>query len=115
MAGIFRPVGRQALRPKQYRHDQVLVFPALDLLDKLPRKDPWGEDYLYWSDGLDYLIVSTSRDKRPDLDYPAFIVARDKRDWLKSELCGGRSAQFDADLVWVDGGFCQWFREGGTP
>src|SRR5262245_52866462 len=32
-------------------------------LEGFPRTDVWGRDFLYWSDGRDYVVISGSADK----------------------------------------------------
>lgn len=59
--------------------------------DGYPHLDPWGQPILYWSDGVDYALVSYGADTMPDQEY-ADLTAE----------------QFTADdLVWVNGDFAK--------
>ena len=68
----------------------------------LPKLDPWGHPYLFWSDTTHYAFVSYGPDGTPDFPYTT---------WGRAEyggLSGGSTTRFGADLVFVDGEFVQW-------
>ena len=68
----------------------------------LPRIDPWGNPYRFWSDTLHYAILSYGPDGTPDYPYAT---------WGLSEfeaLHNGPTTRFGADLVFYTGAFVQW-------
>ncbi len=36
---------------------------------RIPRNDPWGRPYLYWSDGATFMLISYGPDREPDTIY----------------------------------------------
>jgi type II secretory pathway pseudopilin PulG len=88
----------QAIRDYQREHDSCpppydQLTPVTDLIETLgplgdapAHHDAWGQPVLYWSDGVDYALVSYGADTVPDEEY-ADLAAE----------------QFTADdLVWVN-------------
>jgi hypothetical protein len=68
----------------------------------LPKVDPWGNPYLFWSDTTHYTLVSYGADGIPDFPYAT---------WGRTEfeaMHAGPTTRFGADLVFVTGGFVQW-------
>lgn len=82
--------------------DQMLK-PVADLysMDVLPLEDPWGQPYLYWTDGHEYIIVSYGSDRRSASAYGDEI--RSTENGHRGTLCP-RSSD---DLMWVNGMICQ--------
>ena len=71
----------------------------------LPMLDPWGEPFLYWSDGSQYILVSSGSDRLFDRSYPLGAGAPDGDGYL------GASQSWETDLVFVNGQFVQWHQE----
>jgi hypothetical protein len=68
----------------------------------IPRSDPWGNPYLFWSDTTHYALVSYGPDGIPDFPYAA---------WGRTEFEAmpvGGTTRFGADLVFASGEFVQW-------
>ena len=68
----------------------------------LPRVDPWGNPYFFWSDSAHYALVSYGPDGIPDFPYAS---------WGRTEfeaMHAGSTTRFGADLVFVTGEFVQW-------
>lgn len=87
------------------------VVPDLEpvYIRRAPRQDPWGNPYLYWSDGTAYALISRGADGRLDTDY---------HDWGRAEYEAFRpAATFEPgkDVVFVTGAFVQWPAALGTP
>ena len=75
----------------------------------LPKIDPWGNPYLFWSDTTHYAVVSYGPDGIPDFPYAT---------WGRAEFEAMQTAsttRFGADLVWVTGEFVQWPTVGQGP
>jgi hypothetical protein len=70
--------------------------------------DVWGNEYLYWSDGVNYALISYGSDRAPDLDYSAALGER----WevAREEICKGESHDTASDIVFVNGNHCSWYR-----
>jgi hypothetical protein len=77
----------------------------------VPSRDPWCSDYLYWSNGTHYIIVSYSNDAASDFSYSG--LAKQGFQQLKGSVCTGSSEALGADIVFADGMFCRW--HGKTP
>ena len=60
-----------------------------------PRKDAWGNDIRYKSDGTNYWIVSAGKDGRFEEDDP-------------SSYASGPTTNFDADIVMQNGELRRW-------
>jgi hypothetical protein len=86
------------------------LVPALipQYREYLPVTDTWGSDYLYWSDGIHYILISVSADRKPDVDYDAALG----RPWeeAKKAICLQATHDPNADLVFMDGQHCRWFQ-----
>jgi hypothetical protein len=76
----------------------------------LPRLDGWGHPYLVWSDSKTYLVVCGGADGVLDVDYraPQDPVAGLAKD--PSVTAGP-----DADIVFANGQFVRWPRDGERP
>ena len=72
---------------------------------ELPRLDPWGAPYLYWSDGKTYFLIATGKDVKEDHPYTKTLQGTRPSD----SVCGGATGNVERDLVFIDGQFCQWF------
>lgn len=68
----------------------------------VPKLDPWGNPYRYWSDTQHFALVSYGPDGIPDYPYAAWSLA----DW--QGLHTGPTTEFGKDLVFVTGAFAQW-------
>jgi hypothetical protein len=68
----------------------------------LPMLDPWGEPFLYWSDGTQYILISSGADKVFDRTYPLYS------EELKIKHYRGLAPDFETDLVFINGQFAQW-------
>lgn len=75
----------------------------------IPTTDSWGAEYLYWSNGSHYVLISTAADALSDHDYDALL--RKEGTAGKSPMCHGAIDDPEKDLVIVDGQFCSWFKE----
>jgi hypothetical protein len=72
----------------------------------LPVADGWGQGMLYWSNGDHYVIQSQVAGM--DRDYGADLTsAKDIKAAIK-ETCLGATDNPRADIVFIDGQFCQW-------
>lgn len=67
-------------------------------LQKIPRSDPWGQAYQYWTDGKRYFVATYGPNQRPAVDYSRF--ANPRANW--ADLC----SQGD-DLVFENGSLCR--------
>lgn len=76
-------------------------------MKSLPSLDPWGSAYRYWSDGKDYLIISTGADGASAVNYGE--VVRGKLPEFREKVCHGGYADESKDMILCDGQFCQWF------
>lgn len=75
----------------------------------MPKIDPWGNPYLYWSDTTSYALVSLGADGSPDHDYET---------WGKEQFQAfhpGVTAEPGRDIVFVDGDFVQFPFVPGVP
>ena len=75
----------------------------------VPRVDPWGNPYRFWSDTRLYALVSYGPDGIPDYPYAS---------WGRVEyesLDVGPTTRFGQDLVFVSGRFVQWPAIGDGP
>ena len=75
----------------------------------LPKVDPWGNPYLFWSDTTHYALVSYGADGIPDYTYST---------WGRTEfeaLHTGPTTRFGQDLVFASGAFVQWPTIGQGP
>lgn len=71
-------------------------------IKELPLLDPWGEPFLYWCNGTEYIIVSTGEDGRFDRNYrlgPGLGKAGD--------FSGAFSVK-GTDIIFSNGQFVQW-------
>jgi general secretion pathway protein G len=69
---------------------------------KLPSTDGWGEPIYFWSDGVEYLLMSFGADGQPDRPY--FSMSE-----LPREMAGaGRTIEPERDIIYHVGGFVQW-------
>ena len=71
----------------------------------LPLLDPWGEPFVYWSDGSQYILVSSGADRLFDRSYPLGFDPADGDGYL------GATRNRDSDLVFVNGQFVQWHQK----
>ena len=72
----------------------------------LPVADGWGQGMLYWSNGDHYVIQSQVAGM--DRDYGHYLGdAKDVEVAIK-EICKGATDDPRADIVFIDGRFCQW-------
>jgi hypothetical protein len=76
-------------------------------IGKLLTVDAWGSEYIYWSNGHHYAVVSYGSDRAPDVDYDAVFL----QDWAKAKkaICLGTNTDSTGDIVWVDGNHCRWY------
>lgn len=75
----------------------------------LPRTDPWGRPYLFWSDTQGYAFVSYGADGLPEFPYST---------WGRAEfesLDTGPTFDAGRDIVFVKGRFTQWPAIGNGP
>jgi hypothetical protein len=85
--------------------DQVAMIETIvepTYIRALPKVDPWGNPYLFWSDTTHYALVSYGPDGTPDFPYA---------NWGRTEfeaMHAGLTTRFGADLVFFTGGFVQW-------
>jgi hypothetical protein len=79
------------------------------LLDEVPEADAWGMPYLYWSDGVEYFIISFSADRQEDLPYESLLLL--PYDEAKSKACGGEVTDVAKDVVYTAGNLCQWLKK----
>ena len=66
----------------------------------LPVEDAWGNPILFWSDQVEYCLVSFGADGIPDHDYESLQVPPDDAD--------GPTPDPDRDIIYMNGGFVQW-------
>ena len=78
----------------------------------LPIADGWGQGLLYWSNGDHYLIQSQVAGM--DRDYAAQLADSQKIETAIEEICKGATDSPEADILYIDGRFCQW-PAGQTP
>jgi hypothetical protein len=85
---------------------QSVYFISPDLspvyIRRLPVKDPWGNEILYWSDQSEYVVLSMGADGVLDRPYEI------KPGWLDSEEFAGEYRDPDTDMVFANGQFVQW-------
>lgn len=75
----------------------------------LPKIDPWGNPFLFWSDTRGYAIVSYGADGLPDFPYSS---------WGRAELEAlhtGATSGPTRDIVFFQGEFLQWPIVGAGP
>lgn len=75
----------------------------------IPKVDPWGNPYLFWSDTTHYALISYGLDGAPDYPYAL---------WGLSEfetLHTGPATRFGEDIVFFTGTFVQWPAIGQGP
>ena len=72
----------------------------------LPVADGWGQGLLYWSNGDHYVIQSQVAGM--DLDYAATLADSPQFEERVKEICKGATSDPRADIVFIDGQFCQW-------
>lgn len=86
---------------------QTLDAVAADLeptyVRTLPRVDPWGHPYLFWSDRTRYMILCTGADGVPDRDY---MAAADPSAAFADRT--GPSRDPNADVVFANGRFAPY-------
>jgi len=70
----------------------------------VPMKDPWGNDYLYWSNEVGYVLVSMGADSHLDRSY------RVEAGSLSAMKFVGEFDDPQTDIVFADGQFVQWPR-----
>ena len=97
------------LGPEPVSTSRLAGFLAPTYLPAVPAKDPWCSDYLYWSSGTDYIIVSYSSDAASDFSYSQ--LAKQGYQRFKAAVCTGSSEAAGADIVFADGMFCRWHGE----
>jgi hypothetical protein len=69
---------------------------------KLPSTDGWGAPIYFWSDGIDYFLISFGADGLPDQPYHS--MSRPPQ-----ELSGmGKTTDPERDIIYHLGGFVQW-------
>jgi general secretion pathway protein G len=73
------------------RLDSVLELRSPPYEDRFQEKDPWGNRYIYWSDGLEYAVFSPGFDGRLDFDY------------LEIESHGWADMRGDDVIISIDG------------
>ncbi len=59
-------------------------------IKKCPDQDGWSHDLMYGSDGSDYTIRSYGK------------------DGAETTATGGKTTDFDDDIIFIDGAFVQW-------
>jgi hypothetical protein len=69
---------------------------------ELPSTDGWGQPILFWSDGVEYFLISLGADGAPDQPYDGM---REPRDEVSGE---GRTSDPACDIIYHVGGFIQW-------
>ncbi len=52
-----------------YQVETVKEFRELLPAGRVPRNDPWGSPYLYFSDGATFVLISYGPDREPDTIY----------------------------------------------
>jgi|GEM_PF-4010294 len=67
----------------------------------LPLKDAWGDPFLYWSDGREYILLSTGGDGVIDRYYRLGPLGEDNG-------FSGAVAEEGTDIVFANGQFFQW-------
>ena len=72
----------------------------------MPMKDPWGNNYLYWSNEAGYVIVSMGSDGHLDRSYGVEAGS------LNAMKLVGEFDDTRTDIVFADGQFVQWPRSG---
>jgi hypothetical protein len=87
--------------------DFVSSMASLVYIRNVPVKDPWDNEFLYWSDQTEYIIVSTGADGI--LNRPYSI----EPGWLAPQKFVGEYADPGEDMVFSNGRFAQWPRRGG--
>jgi hypothetical protein len=65
-------------------------------------EDPWGNQFLYWSDQTSYILVSMGADGVLDRPYEI------KPGWLESAAFVGEYVDPDQDMIFAKGQFVQW-------
>ena len=75
-------------------------------IKELPAADGWGQGMLYWSNGDHYVIQSQVAGM--DRDYGAILGSAKEVEAAIKEICTGATDNPRADIVFIDGRFCQW-------
>ena len=100
------------LGPEPVSTGRLARFLIPAYLPAVPAKDPWCSDYLYWSNGTDYIIVSYSSDTASDFSYSSLV--KQGYQYVAGSVCTGSSEAAGTDMVFVDGRFCRWHGEKPT-
>jgi hypothetical protein len=69
---------------------------------RLPMEDPWGNDFLIWSDETDYMIISMGSDGLLDRAYDLNGGALEVKNFL------GAFENPETDIIFAGGQFLQW-------
>jgi hypothetical protein len=75
----------------------------------LPKLDPWGNPYRFWSDTTHYTLLSYGPDGIPDFPYATWGLTE------FDAIHTGLTTRFGADLVFANGEFVQWPTVGEGP
>jgi hypothetical protein len=78
---------------------QLQGFVGESLLAQVPQLDPWGNAYLYWTNGKDYFVVTVGPDGKPGADYRALGQTV---PFGVEAVCTSQE-----DIVLVDGQLCE--------
>lgn len=81
-----------------------LLVPAY--LAELPTTDGWGRDFLFWSNGVEYVMISQGGDGVGDRGYAGLGMS--SGDLIQDSICGGATTGLANDIVLLGGAFCQW-------
>ena len=89
--------------------DRIEIIVEPTYIRAIPKIDPWGNAYRFWSDTTHYSLVSYGPDGIPDFPYAT---------WGRSEFDAihtGVTTRVGADLVFANGAFVQWPTVGQGP
>lgn len=95
-------VGSRSFSPVKSVMNELGLFSR-----SLPAEDPWGSDYLYWSDEEQYVILSRGTDGQlgdPEELSELFDQALGKSQYLTVE----RSRCWEDELVLINGRLVRW-------
>lgn len=67
--------------------------------------DPWGEAYLYWSDGERTLLIALGKDRKPDRDYARLISSG--ADLGQALQCGTQNRDLNEDSIFYGRSRCR--------